>query len=62
MEDDDMMETLDKIPDSTQRLLLKNYYSMLNMSDDDPISSLLQPDNIGLGVQQEEDWSTLYSY
>lgn len=62
MEDDDMMETLDKIPDSTQRLLLKNYYSMLNMSDDDPVSSLLQPDNIGLGVQQEEDWASLYKY
>ena len=42
--DNDALQAIEQIPDSTQRLLLKNYYNMMNMSlvgVDDPYRNLL---------------------
>lgn len=43
--EDELSAAIDNIPDSTQRLLLKNYQSMLNMTDNfDPFKNLLDED------------------
>lgn len=43
--EDELSAAIDNIPDSTQRLLLKNYQSMLNMTDSfDPFRNLLDED------------------
>ena len=43
--EDELSAAIDNIPDSTQRLLLKNYQSMLSMTDDfDPFKNLLDED------------------
>lgn len=60
--DDEIEESINNIPDSTQRLILKNYYAMLNYdTEEDPIPALLDPTNIAVH-QPEEDWSTLYKF
>jgi len=51
---------LDSIPDSTERLLLKNYYSMLGSGADNPLVDLLHP--ISVGDDTGEDWTTIYRY
>ena len=61
--DDEYTEAVDKIEDSTQRLILQNYYNMLkSTSGMSPIEDLLMPENIALGREQELDWSNLYKY
>lgn len=48
--DDEITEAIDSIPDSTQRLMLRNYYAMLNQSNEyggDPFRNLLDPDDTG---------------
>jgi len=60
--DDEYEEAVEKIDDSTQRLILQNYYNMLkNTSGVSPIEGLLMPENIALGREEELDWSNLYS-
>ena len=60
--DDEYEEAVEKIDDSTQRLILQNYYNMLkNTSGASPIEGLLMPENIALGREEELDWSNLYS-
>ena len=43
-EEMDALNAIDQIPDSTERLLLKNYYSMIGGLSDDPFRNLLDPD------------------
>ena len=48
--EDEITEAIDAIPDSTQRLMLRNYYAMLNQSNEyggDPFRNLLDPDGTG---------------
>ena len=62
-DDDDPLAALENIPDSTQRLLLRNYHAMMNMDDsEDPIQNLLQPTFAQNGYDDGEDWSSLYQY
>lgn len=62
IDEDNPMSIIDTMPDSTQRLLLKNYLSLMDMDDEmDPIASLLQPTVITDG-RENEDWTTLYKY
>lgn len=58
--EDDPTAALDAIPDSTKRLLLKNYNTLLTMSDDDPLPGLLDPMLAVTEDSAKEDWSTLY--
>ena len=46
--DDDYVDNaISKIPDSTQRLMLKNYYAMMGIANqDDPYRNLLDPDQL----------------
>lgn len=41
--EDDFESAVDTITDSTQRLILRNYYSLMHMEDDDPLANLLKP-------------------
>ena len=60
-DEDSPLAALDAIPDSTKRLLMKNYHSLLNMDyNDDPIANLLQPQYAGF--ENEESWPDLYKY
>ena len=69
-DEDEFGKSLDNIPDSTQRLLMKNYYSMMSIAEDDPKShvlDLLEPvrrreRGIDDYDRENEDWSTLYKY
>lgn len=68
-DEDEYGKALDNIPDSTQRLLMKNYYAMLGMDDspEDHILDLLAPmRQVERGIDEydrsREDWSTLYKY
>lgn len=62
-DDNDPLAALENIPDSTQRLLLRNYHAMMNMDDsEDPIQNLLQPTFVQNSYDDSEDWSSLYQY
>ena len=59
-DDDDYVDpeaAIESIPDSTERLLLKNYYSMIGSGGTDPIADLLRPTDT---YDNADDWSTLY--
>nr|DAH50588.1 MAG TPA: large terminase [Caudoviricetes sp.] len=60
LDDDPALEAIDAIPDSTQRLLLKNYYSMVNRGSGE---NILEP-MLASSYQSESDndWSNLYSW
>lgn len=53
---------IDAIPDSTQRLLMQNYYAMMGMGEEDLHTVDLLAGTRSGGFQQEEDWSTLYQF
>lgn len=60
-EENPLSAVIDTMPDSTQRLLLKNYLSLMDMDDDqDPIENLLRP--VPVGNRDTEDWTTLYKW
>ena len=60
---DEYDENIDKIDDSTQRLILQNYYNMLQTTSGiSPVNSLLLPENVALGREEQLDWSNLYKY
>lgn len=60
LDDDPALEAIDAIPDSTQRLLLKNYYSMVNKGNGE---NILEP-MLASSYQSDSDndWSNLYSW
>ena len=60
LDDDPALEAIDAIPDSTQRLLLKNYYSMVNRGSGE---NVLEP-MLASSYQSDSDndWSNLYSW
>ena len=60
LDDDPTLEAIDAIPDSTQRLLLKNYYSMVNKGNGE---NILEP-MLASSYQSDSDndWSNLYSW
>ena len=60
LDDDPALEAIDAIPDSTQRLLLKNYYSMVNRGNGE---NILEP-MLASSYQSDSDndWSNLYSW
>lgn len=64
--DDDTDIAIDNIPDSTQRMILRNYYSMLNMDSDlDPMEQMLKPTFATTSDgynRSDDDWSNLYSW
>lgn len=65
--DDDTDEAISRIPDSTERMMLRNYYSLLNMDDMlDPMEQMMQPTFAGNPDdgydRSNDDWSNLYSW
>lgn len=65
-DDDEALAAIDAIPDSTQRLLLKNYHYLMNLDSDmeNPLDSLVGPSfaMAGNGDRDEDDWSSLYNW
>ena len=59
LDEDEFEASLDSIPDSTQRLILKNYYDMIDAND--PLGSLVDP-GANFAQAGKEDWSNLYSW
>ena len=60
LDDDPALEAIDAIPDSTQRLLLKNYYSMVNKGNGE---NILEPMLVSsYQSDSDSDWSNLYSW
>ena len=65
--DDDTDNLIEQIPNNTERMILRNYYSLLNMESDlDPMEQLMRPTfpvtSDGEYDRSKEDWSTLYSW
>ncbi|WP_300944046.1 hypothetical protein [uncultured Duncaniella sp.] len=63
-EDDgiDPLDALEQIPDSTQRLMLKSLHSMVGMSGSSSVLDELMGPTFGSEEQQDEDWSSRYSW
>ena len=60
IDDDPIIAAIDNIPDSTQRLLLKNYYSMMNTDiDENILEPMMAPT---FESDSETDWGNLYSW
>lgn len=55
-EDADINSVIDSIPESTSRLLLKNYYSLIGDNGNDIMVDLLHPEY----ADSDDDWSSLY--
>jgi hypothetical protein len=66
-EDEGALAAIEAIPDSTQRLILKNYYSLLDSGQTDSLSQLLGPSwpddsRDDPTAADKADWSNLYSW
>ena len=65
MDDDPTLSAIDNIPDSTQRLIMKNYYSMLSTDmNENLLNTFVDPEygQMGVNVGNKDDWSSLYSW
>lgn len=63
LEEDEALAAIEAIPDSTQRLILKNYYDMLDAGGGDSLESLLGPSwPSEESAAEQADWSSLYKY
>ena len=65
MDDDLTLSAIDNIPDSTQRLIMKNYYSMLSTDmNENLLNTFVDPEygQMGVNVGSKDDWSSLYSW
>ena len=63
-EETELDASIDAIPDSTQRMLLRNYRSIMG-SNNNPLNMLVDTDdddNIFDAFREKEDWSSLYKY
>lgn len=65
LDDDPTLSAIDNIPDSTQRLIMKNYYSMLSTDmNENLLNTFVDPEygQMGVNVGSKDDWSSLYSW
>ena len=63
-EETELEASIEAIPDSTQRMLLRNYRTLLGNSSN-PLGSLIDTDEDDMAMdlfREKEDWSTLYKY
>lgn len=59
LEEDEALAAIESIPDSTQRLILRNYYDMLDADTSSPLEQMMKS---SFAPDEKEDWASLYSW